>query len=829
MPALLEFALKLRSAGMSPIPVILDGTKRPATSWKPFQSRIATEDELHTWFSDNRYGLGVVTGAVSGNLVMIEIEGGHDDIIHTIIDLTETSGLADIWLKAQGWVEESPSGGLHWFVRVNSKAPANQKLAQTANRHVIAETRGEGGYTVLAPTPGSGHATGNPWQLLRGGPEHVPTLTHDEFTALLACFEAVTEYEEPVSMPAWLETHAEYRPEDGLRPGDDYNRTASWDDILTPRGWRKLGSLTSGGVAWKRPGKTDPGLSATTGRNEHDRLYVFTTSTEFEAGRAYTKFAAHALLEHGGDYSKAAHALAGAGYGEQKKIPVPTQTGATVTDILKRDTPTNQTGTHGALAQTAHVSHLADKRQEKERLTLTGTDDSNAIQLVNTWGDRIRYCSDRGRWLVWNGHRWDWQPLSGGIIREYAKQIARALPDGDKAEYNHKRRSLSAKGTTDMITQAATDHRITVTMNDLDAHPWELNTPGGIVDLHTGTLHAPDPTKLHTRTTTVTPDTNMDAGMWLDFLNLTFAHDTHVLNWVQRLAGYSTIGEVREHILPFAFGSGGNGKGVFLESIRGVLGDYATTSPSGFLMATNYTQHSTEIARLSGARFVICSEVNEADRFDEAKVKLLTGGDTLTARFMRQDDFTFTPTHHLWLMGNFKPDVQSGGSSFWRRARVIPFIHEVPEDQRIDDLQNRLIRESGPAILAWIIAGAAMYAQQGLKEPDSIAEETRQYASDVDVVGRFLDECCYIPKSTSIVAKSKQTARVNDVYHAFEQWCIANGETRLSVRSFSQRLKQHGVLVGRDAPRAGNGGARVYGGISLKSPYSGQGVTQDDD
>lgn len=448
------------------------------------------------------------------------------------------------------------------------------------------------------------------------------------------------------------------------------------------------------------------------------------------------------------------------------------------------------------------------------------SDDGNAMALVNRYRENVRYCTDRGRWLTWNGYVWKWQASGGGIVREYAKQVARALPENDKDEIRHKRHALSAPGTSNTLTQAATDTRITVTIDDLDAHPWEINTPGGIIDLKKGTLQPSDPTRLHTRTTRYTPNLAADTGLWDRFLLTTFAGNQDLVGYLQRLTGYSTVGEVLEHILPFALGSGGNGKSVFFEVVAGVLGDYATSSPSGFLMASSFQQHSTEIARLAGARFVTCSEVNESDRFDEAKVKELTGGDSLTARFMRQDDFTFTPTHHLWLMGNFRPAVLSGGGGFWRRLRVIPFTHTVDETERIDGLAQTLIEDYGPAVLAWIMHGAAAYAKRGLDEPAAIGEATQQYATDVDTVGQFIDEECY---TVAGEAAKSLTVGTTELRKAYEQWCSDNGEAPLTGRSFTDHLKRREILVGRDAPR-GAKGRRLYGGIALHA----DGTTHDD-
>lgn len=275
----------------------------------------------------------------------------------------------------------------------------------------------------------------------------------------------------------------------------------------------------------------------------------------------------------------------------------------------------------------------------------------------------------------------------------------------------HKRYSLSDRGLTAMLNTARTDPTISVETDDLDQHPWELNTPNGIVNLRTGDTTPNDPERLHTRAAAIAADPDADQQPWTDFLAQTFP-DPELRDYIQRLAGYSAVGEVREHILPFAHGAGGNGKGVFLETIKHALGSYAGKAPANFLMSTPHEDHPTSIADLAGRRLVITSEVNQRDRFDEQKVKELTGGDTVTARHMRQDFFEFTPTHHLWLMGNDKPAVESGGEAFWRRLRLLPFTNKIPEEDQDEELPIRLRTEHAPAILQWIIDGAVRYATE---------------------------------------------------------------------------------------------------------------------
>jgi putative DNA primase/helicase len=198
-------------------------------------------------------------------------------------------------------------------------------------------------------------------------------------------------------------------------------------------------------------------------------------------------------------------------------------------------------------------------------------------------------------------------------------------------------------------------------------------------------------------------------------------------------------------------------------------------------------EHSEEMARLQGLRLVVASEVNQDAKFDEAKMKELTGGDTITARYMRQSFFSFEPTHHLWLMGNHQPQVKAGGDSFWRRLRLVPFLHKVPEEKKIENLAKILVAEEGPGILAWIIQGAIDVFAGGLRPPAAVMAATQVYAEEEDQLGRFLEECCLIGGGEQVKLETKKLRA------AYESWCHAEGEKPLSSSPFGRELKQRGI------------------------------------
>jgi P4 family phage/plasmid primase-like protien len=823
--ALTAAALHFHDVGIAVLPVRADGTKAPAVPWRNYMQNPPSREQVEDW-ATRHHGIGVITGAVSGQLEMLELEGRAVDggLLPQLLQLAGAAGLGDLLQQLLGgYVERTPSGGLHILYRLlDADARPSTKLAQrparedeltdeeqairaekprTVFRRVLLETRGEGGFVVTAPSAGPVHKTGKAWDLLAGGPATIPAITGDQRDALYEVATALDQMPPPPEPIRFLQPSddREHAP-GGVSPGDDYEARTDWADILGPHGWTLITAYGKGRY-WRRPGKS-AGISASTGmRDDRDRLYVFTTSTEFDAQVPYTKFGAYALLEHGGDHTAAAKALHAAGYGQPAPEPSrpvlgpqPIATGIGVDGNLATVTQLNP-------GQTQPLTVVEERTYER-------SDDGAALALVDRFGDVIRYCPDRGRWLTWDGTRWHWEPSSGGLVREYAKRVARSLPEGpDKEAERHKKRALAAVGTTAMLTQAETDTRVVVAIDDLDNHPWELNTPGGIVDLQTGELLPADPARLHTRITACTPDPDADAALWAGFLGATFNSDDTLIAYLQRLVGYSSTGAVTKHVLPFAHGSGGNGKGVFLESLVAVLGEYATTAPSGFLMAKANPSHETEIARLAGVRMVICSEVGEDDRFDEVRVKQLTGGDSLTARFMRADHFTFAPTHHLWLMGNHRPAVKSGGRAFWRRLRLIPFVHEVPKDQMIDDLQGILARDHGPAILAWIIRGAVEFAKGGLDEPDSVKAATEEYENDQDSIGQFVQEYCNVGGGDLV------RTRVSKFREEYERFCFTEGEDPKSAKALTTALARHGV-----ASTKGGKGVRYYTNICLLVP-----------
>jgi len=314
-PSTLAVALEWHESGASVAPAHMagDDIKSPAIKWKKNQTERASKEQIIGWFEKNGYGLGIVTGEVSSNLEMVELEKRAIDagLLKVIETLVEKSGLGDLWNRIDsGYCEESQSGGLHWFYKISDhQVPGNTKFAVDADGLVLAESRSEGGFCVVAPSVLE--STGKGWTKLRGNPSSIATITWVERNSIVALFKTLDK--SPKAKTVIYEPTT--TTSTGLRPGDDYDAKKTWPEILNPLGWKFIYTDGAGTSYWCRPGK-DEGVSATTGYGESDNLYVFSTSTTFEAEKSYSKFAVYAHINHGGDFRAAASDLRNQGYGE---------------------------------------------------------------------------------------------------------------------------------------------------------------------------------------------------------------------------------------------------------------------------------------------------------------------------------------------------------------------------------------------------------------------------------------------------------------------------------------------------------------------------------
>jgi P4 family phage/plasmid primase-like protien len=428
------------------------------------------------------------------------------------------------------------------------------------------------------------------------------------------------------------------------------------------------------------------------------------------------------------------------------------------------------------------------------------TDAANAHRLIHFMQNDYKYVTDVG-WHKWDGSRYalDREKSIMQVAIEATKFSLNC--DADDAQLKWAQQSANKDRLQNAITIAGTDEDVLVPTIQLDAEANDLCTPAGIVNLRTGEVRpAVKGADLNTRQTSISAAV-MDTPLWDTFLK-EIIEDEDRINYLQELFGACLFGDSRFHVLPVFVGTGANGKSTILDVISGILNDYAATMPENFLLDTTGNAHPTDIARLRGVRLAVASETRPDGKFNESRVKMLTGGDTLSARFMGQNFFDFKPTHTLFMAVNHLPEVKSGGDGFWRRLRKIDFRKTIPADKRKENFAQLLIQEEGPGILQWMVDGAVRLTNQGFSEPESVKMATQSYRHEEDHIAKFLDE-------KTIVADTASVTKVA-VYNAYRDWCAENGEKPVTQNNLSREVRARlGVA------ESSNAGFRMFIGVEL--------------
>ena len=455
--------------------------------------------------------------------------------------------------------------------------------------------------------------------------------------------------------------------------------------------------------------------------------------------------------------------------------------------------------THGPRLQIHDAAEDAEPVFSSDE-SVWGTEDALALAFTRRYHRDWRYVAAWGRWLVWDGHRWRTEDtLAATDLTRCVCRHAAVQSDNPKIAAK-----LATSGTVGGVERLArADRRHAATTAEWDADPWLLNTPGGVVDLKTGRQRTHDRADRMTKITTATP--SGVCPIWRQFLAEVTGGDADLQAYLQRMAGYTLTGSTQEHALFFLYGTGANGKSVFVNTLATILGDYAANAPMDTFMETRTDRHPTDMAGLRGARFVAAIETEQGRRWAESKVKNLTGGDKISARFMRQDFFEFFPQFKLVVAGNHKPAIRNIDEAMKRRLHLIPFTITVAPERRDKHLQQKLLAERD-GILAWAVQGCLDWQRLGrLDPPQQVLEATEEYFEAEDALGRWLDERCV--RETN--AKSLSAELFND----WKQWADAAGEFIGSQKRFSDLLITRGVEKWRNPS-----GLRGFRGIGLKSP-----------
>lgn len=458
-------------------------------------------------------------------------------------------------------------------------------------------------------------------------------------------------------------------------------------------------------------------------------------------------------------------------------------------------------------------------------LRFNTTDVGNGEALAHLFGDRLRYDWERERWLIWRDHVW--ARATDGDLATLAKQAARARYDAASDAENDPQRKWAfgseARGRVEAALYFARGEPPIADPGDgWDANPTLLGCPNGVVELDTATLRPGRRDDRVTLRTAVPYDPQADCPRWFRFLD-EILPDSDVREFVWRAVGYSLTGSVSEQCFFLLFGRGSNGKTLFMSTLRNVFGEYAHSAPFSLFDWRERGQHPQALAQLEGRRFVTASEAAENCRLNEDRLKSLAGGEPITAHLMRQNDRTFETTSKIWLAVNHLPRVLDDSDGFWRKARVIGFNQRFVDaahlpatagtNLRIADrnLPQALAAEA-PGILSWAVQGAGLWATDGLREPDSVRQDSAGWRDEADPLADFLAAECITGPTARV--------RAADLYRAYCQHCEAEGireRDRMSQTAFGRRV---GARFEKTRDTVGGRKVVCYRGLGLSAGHS---------
>lgn len=448
-------------------------------------------------------------------------------------------------------------------------------------------------------------------------------------------------------------------------------------------------------------------------------------------------------------------------------------------------------------------------------------DTGNADRFTEIFKDRVLYSYTNKGWYIYDGKRWLFDNL--GRINDYFEQsivvmkkqgMPKNIPllENETTEEYEKRLkaiktsfdkhltySRSNRGTVAGIKQAM--HKNSVDINEFDSNDMLINLVNSVYDMVSGINIPHDANLKFTKKANVNYDESKKCPRWEQFLREVFQDDTGLIKWIQKALGYSLTGKTSEQVIFILNGNGRNGKSVFLDVVSHIFGDYRTNIQPDSLMVKTSQGANSDIARLKGARFVTTVESNDGMRFNEGLVKQLTGGDTVTARFLHANEFEFTPKFKVWMATNHRPIIRGTDKGIWRRIRLIPFDREFTEDEVDPDLTSKLLAES-EGILQWMLKGLEMWQKERLGMCEKILLANKEYRQEMDVVSTFIDDCI-----NNSLGKEVKAA---ELYHHYRNYCLQNGFFVLTATKFGREMNNKGYV--KIHKRTG----KYYQNISMK-------------
>jgi putative DNA primase/helicase len=424
----------------------------------------------------------------------------------------------------------------------------------------------------------------------------------------------------------------------------------------------------------------------------------------------------------------------------------------------------------------------ARSRRRKERRAKQAeapTEDQMALELAEVIAGSFRFVEDWGTWLYFDQTHWAMERTR--LVWDLARQLCR------QAAEDYDMRKLAGFGTVKgVIELVKADRRIAATTTIWDTDPWLLNTPGGTINLKTRVTYTHRASDFITKITAVAP--GGACPKWRDHWKLAIP-DQERRAFFRRYLGYALTGEPADCFL-FTFGTGRNGRSTIINTVRRVMGSYAGAAQAATFAKRSHEVHTTELARLRSLRLVTTSENTKGARWDEEKIKQMTGGDPIVARFMRRDDFEFIPQFKLVISGNNKPDLSTVDEAMRARLLLLPFDVTIPKEKRQQNYFEQFEPELG-GILQDLIDGCYEWREKGLSPPKAVTEATQEFMDAQDRTARWKEECTEAVKGTTEVML---------LYASWSVWAERNGEKTGSLVAFVEALKAAGV---RHSPNKG--------------------------
>ena len=455
-----------------------------------------------------------------------------------------------------------------------------------------------------------------------------------------------------------------------------------------------------------------------------------------------------------------------------------------------------------------HIS-LADLGEIDNLDVYHENDSGNAEMFVDRYSKLVRYSHAHESWFIWNGNRW--VPDADESVHQLALELSNELI-ADSVEVTGQRdeRKLrrgigigSRNQISSMLWLARSHSRIVIGPDEINIDDFLVGVRNGVIDLRTGKRRDGRKRDFITKSCGCDYDPVATAPRWMTFLAEIFNNKTDLIDYIQRAVGYTLSGDTREQCLFFLYGFGANGKSTFIEVLTKLLGDYATTASQNVLCVNRYAKEPLdEIAKLEGARFVKIAETG-AEQMDEVRIKLLTGGDTITGKPHYKAPMNFQPKFKLWIFGNSKPAIYGVDLAIWRRIKMIPFGVEFLETQQDPMLKRKLLAELS-GILNWAIEGALKWQAEGrLAPPQCVVDATAEYRADQDILREFIAEKIERAKDFKLAHK--------ELYRAYKAWHEETGAGRpFSSKKIAQMLRDRGYEAAR-----GTGNVLFWWGIGL--------------